>query len=384
MLISSEKQAILSIVDVSRGGAGLAKRETGQVVFVPYTAPGDEVLVEILSQKKHYAQAQLLKILKPSPIRQTPRCPAFGICGGCDWQHLPYSFQWEIKKRGVSHALQRMGNKLLLEAWPRVQEFPAQKIWNYRNRIQLRGQTNSKGGLLGFYKAHSLDLVPLKQCDLADERLNDIWQDTQHQGNQLRRPYKVELEIREGVVSRAWNQAHSHSGFRQVHDDQNKVLQQWVQSQLTLRGPLYDLFGGQGNLSLPLLDSMGPIHCVDMFPSLPTAPVPHFFFHRGLVDEWLDHCSPNPIPSSAILDPPRLGLGKSLSRMLKNFQKLNIVECVLIGCDPDAWAKDLKGFLEWGWNIEQLMVLDFFPQTHHVECGAKLSRSKVDSCGVPS
>ena len=88
----------LEIQDLSRGGAGVARDASGRVIFVPFTAPGDRVRVRVAQAKKqNYANAELLEVVRPAELRQQPVCPVFGQCGGCQWQHLPYSLQWKTK-----------------------------------------------------------------------------------------------------------------------------------------------------------------------------------------------------------------------------------------------------------------------------------------------
>src|SRR4051812_26561964 len=99
----------LKIQDLARGGAGVSRDESGRVIFVPYTAPGDVVRVRITEEKKNYAQGELLEVVEPSSIRQKAPCPVFGRCGGCQWQHLPYELQFRTKLQGVVHALSRVG-----------------------------------------------------------------------------------------------------------------------------------------------------------------------------------------------------------------------------------------------------------------------------------
>src|SRR5690349_20214142 len=118
----------LIIQDLARGGAGVARDASGRVIFVPYSAPGDRVRVRITESKKNYAQAELIELLEPSSLRQQPPCPVFGRCGGCQWQHLPYSLQWETKVKGVLHALGRVQ----VEPPARLEELAAERIWEYR------------------------------------------------------------------------------------------------------------------------------------------------------------------------------------------------------------------------------------------------------------
>src|SRR5580704_6655799 len=95
----------LEITDLARAGAGVARDPSGRVVFVPLTAPGDRVRAQVVDADKRYAQAILLEVLKPSPLRAQAPCTVFGRCGGCQWQHISYELQWKTKRGGVLHAL---------------------------------------------------------------------------------------------------------------------------------------------------------------------------------------------------------------------------------------------------------------------------------------
>ena len=98
----------LKIADIAFGGKGVA-RENGKAVFVPYTIEGETVSVEIVREKKQFAEAELVDVKESSPDRVTPECPYFGRCGGCAYQHIDYEHQLAIKWRQVRAVLQRIG-----------------------------------------------------------------------------------------------------------------------------------------------------------------------------------------------------------------------------------------------------------------------------------
>ena len=205
------KELVLKIYDLARAGAGVGKTDEGKIVFVPYTAPGDTVRVTIYKSDKRYSYAKLEEILEASPLRVKARCAVFAKCWGCDWQHLPYEKQWERKNSGVKHALKRV-EVLPPDTW---EEFPAERIWEYRNRIQLRGFQNE----LGFFSAQTRALVPLTRCEIAHSEINRELPAIREKGKSLSTPYKVELEhLASGGVAAYWNAKHAAGGFRQVHN----------------------------------------------------------------------------------------------------------------------------------------------------------------------
>ena len=356
----------IEIHDISRGGAGVGKTASGQVVFVPFTAPGDLIRAEITEAKKNYAQGKLIEILKASSSRETPRCPVFGICGGCEWQHLPYELQWKTKTKGALHALTRAG--VHFNGVP--EEFPAANPWNYRNRIQLRGL----GDQIGFRKKESTELVSIDRCDIARSEINESLPKLKEEGKKFEREYKLEVQVSEtGKIENAWNSSHAALGFRQINDEQNTQLRNWVEKNITKNRELLDLYGGSGNLSLGLKNEMTKIECVDV-----SAPADQstdkIKFLRWPVEKWLARhfLKPTPeTPRSAILDPPRIGLGKDFKLIEAELSRVSVNELILVGCDEDSWARDCSGFQKQGWKLEKIALFDLFPQTHHLESVAK-------------
>lgn len=362
----------LTIQDLSRAGSGVGRDESGRAVFVPLTAPGDRVRVRIVREEKRYAEAELLEILEASPERVVAPCPVFGKCGGCQWQHLKYSLQWQTKAAGVRHALERVGVDPSGFAWD---ELPAERIWEYRNRIQLRGE----GQAIGFYAPGTHEIVPIVRCEIARPEINARIPALATEGSRLPRPYKVEVEVLpDGKLRESWNARHAAGGFRQVHDEQNAKLQGWVAAQLTpgKNRRLLDLFGGSANLSLGLADRYASIDCVDLgAPSGPPAgSPPHLRFHRSEVTKWLARAVRESGPASAILDPPRIGLGSESAEISDCLKRLGVSELLAVGCDADSWARDVSRLVRYGWKLERAAVLDLFPQTPHVESLAVFRR----------
>lgn len=374
----------LVVTDISRSGPGVAREASGRVVFVPFTAPGDRVRVRVLKNKRdtkaRYAEGVLLEVLEPSAVRVKPRCPAFSRCGGCQWQHLPYELQWKTKSAGVVHALERVNVKTVgptLESGIRIEELPADLIWEYRNRVQLRGEHSRDGTILGFYGARSHEVIPIERCDIARAEINAAWPETLQESKKFHKPFKVELEVAEdGALHKSWNQGHAALGFRQVHDAQNEKLRNWVRENISPGRPLLDLFGGSGNLSAQFIGHVPEIHCVDLsVPRVKPASFPESYsFHRAPVGEWINSFSGKGKTWSAILDPPREGLGSEFTPLFEALERIGVAEVVLVGCDADAWARDVSRILKRSWQLKRAAVLDLFPQTPHVESLAVFSR----------
>ena len=149
------------ILDVAAEGNALGKMPTadGQmVVFVPYGAPGDIVELKLDKKKRNFAQGYILNIIKPSEIRIEPRCEHFGTCGGCRWQHLPYSEQLKFKQKHVADALTRIAKVELPEISPII---GSPKAWEYRNKMEY---TFSNKKWLTFEQLNSNEDFPDRNC----------------------------------------------------------------------------------------------------------------------------------------------------------------------------------------------------------------------------
>lgn len=126
---------ILEGVEINSVGAegNSVARVNEMVVFVPFGAPGDVVDVKIDRKRKSYAEGHIAKMIKPSEIREEPRCDHFTICGGCRWQHLPYSMQLQCKQQVVDDCLRRIAKVEYPEITPIK---GSENIWEYRNKME--------------------------------------------------------------------------------------------------------------------------------------------------------------------------------------------------------------------------------------------------------
>lgn len=121
----------LEIIDAASDGRGVGRHE-GQVVFVPYTAPGDVVNVRIVGVKKKMLEGKVTELVTASPNRTQPVCQHFGVCGGCKWQHMAYSAQTSSKEKQVNDVLTRISGLELPTPNPLL---GPEIVWNYRNKM---------------------------------------------------------------------------------------------------------------------------------------------------------------------------------------------------------------------------------------------------------
>jgi 23S rRNA (uracil1939-C5)-methyltransferase len=358
---------LIKIHDLARGGSGVGKLESGAVVFVPFTAPGDEIEIKILETSKRYSEAACTEIIVASPARVPPTCAVFGKCGGCSWQHIHYALQFATKKKGVLQALKRAG--IDASAIP-LDEIPAKNLYGYRNRVQLHGEPRRK--IIGFYAHKAKEIVSIDHCPISRPEINDQLLTLAKIGfEQFQAPFKLEIEVgADGKTKHAFNEAHGAFGFRQVNDEQNEKLKAWVKANIVSAPLLLDLYGGQGNLSLPLLDQFQEIRCIDVSAPEKKSPSAHFHFVKSDIRKWARAGTSDRTlrkPASVILDPPRSGLGADFSEIEAELSRHRLHSVVLVSCDVDSFVRDTQHFLQKGYRLARLGVLDIFPQTPHLE-----------------
>ena len=149
----------VTIEKVIFGGDGLARLSQGFVIFVPFAAEGDRVRVKITEKKAHHARGEIVTMLQPGPARETPPCPYYGSCGGCQYQHLTYAEECRLKENQVREAFARVGK--LPEA--PVLPILAGKPYGYRNRITV----HAEAGKVGFRGVKGRELIDVRECLLA-------------------------------------------------------------------------------------------------------------------------------------------------------------------------------------------------------------------------
>lgn len=123
----------LEIEKFADRGKSLARLD-GYVVFVPGAVPGDRVRVRVTKRKKSYAEAKLIEVIEPSPMRTEPRCFYFGTCGGCKWQHVAYEEQLQAKQQSVREALVHAGGFSEVVVQPTL---GSERVYFYRNKMEF-------------------------------------------------------------------------------------------------------------------------------------------------------------------------------------------------------------------------------------------------------
>lgn len=162
---------VVRIEDLTHEGDGVARRD-GKAVFVEGGLPEETVECAYTARRSRRDEARVLRILEPAPERVEPRCPHFGVCGGCALQHLSAAGQLAHKQRWLLDSLTHIG-KVEPE---QVLEPIIGPLWGYRRRARLGVKWVARKGrvLVGFRERHSAYLAELSRCEVLDPRVGGV------------------------------------------------------------------------------------------------------------------------------------------------------------------------------------------------------------------
>jgi tRNA/tmRNA/rRNA uracil-C5-methylase (TrmA/RlmC/RlmD family) len=367
----------LTIGDIAFGGEGVARQENF-VVFVPFVAPGEVVEVEVTEVRKRFARARLVRVVSRSTERVQPRCPYFGDCGGCQYQHLDYLAQLRLKHKQAAELFQRIGGcdpRLIAP----VIECP--QPYGYRNRIMIRSQWDKfKQGLnIGFIRADNRLVVDVEECLIAEPALNE-------QIKQVRAhpPPRGGIKVVLRIPPAGWEVP--PDSFFQNNFFLLPKLTEVIGDRLRQAGTrhLVDAFCGVGFFGIELGDQVDTFVGVEL-DGLAIKAARRNATARGrgngefvagkaeeLLPEVLRRFAAD--QTTVLLDPPRKGCQPETLKMLREQQPAQVI---YVSCHPATMARDLNVLCAEGvFELAQVVPLDMFPQTLHIESVADL-RSKI-------
>jgi 23S rRNA (uracil1939-C5)-methyltransferase len=395
----------VNIESLVYGGSGLGRLADSRAVFIPFTLPGEKVLARIKEEKKGYVMAEALNIIKPSPQRIMPRCPHFGLCGGCHYQHLPYNLQVSYKKEIFIEQLQRIGS---IENPLISQVVESDADWNYRNAMQFHLSPNGK---LGFERSNSHDTLEIKECHLPNLELNKTWPQLDfdfipgidrvelrqgddeeillalYSGDSTPPEFETEMPISaihispQGQIVLAGNdhlnisvhgktlRVNAASFFQVNQSVTEKMISILLDKiHLTKEMVILDGYCGVGLFSVflaPLVSrclgvEVSPSACQDYAFNLDAND--NVELYEGTAEEVLPMLEIK--PDLVLLDPPRTGVDR---RALTALMELAPQQLVYISCNPATLARDAKHLIESGYKLKESILLDMFPQTFHIE-----------------
>ncbi len=366
----------------------------GDSIPIPFAIPGETVEVEFMEGKKGVMSATLTRVIHPSPHRVRPPCPYFGECGGCQWQHVAYSRQLEIKHDILKRHLQETGGI----SDPYVTDtIPSPSTTTYRNHARF---SVNREGMLGFTRAGTRRHLQIDRCLLMHDRINYVLSDLQDKGKGLR-----QVSVRCGVATADLlvqpnldipdldfesGQTHfteslfgypfrvSSPSFFQVNTPQAERIAAELRDRLYPTGDelLADAYGGVGTFAVLLAPYYRRIITLEESPSaiedalVNCQPFPNVTVVKGKSEEILPALDAR--PDAVILDPPRTGCHPTVLDFLAKLAPRTIA---YVSCAPNTLARDLRILISRGYRLREAVPIDMFPQTHHVESISILERN---------
>jgi 23S rRNA (uracil1939-C5)-methyltransferase len=415
------------------GGEGLARHE-GHAVFAPFVLPGETVKVEPTEQRKNFIRGRLKAVLVPSPERVAAECPHFAVCGGCDYQHMPYDAQLRYKAEILRETLSRLG-KVVWEGEIVTHGSPP---YGYRNRAQWKIAPGPGGQqAVGYFQAGTRRLCPVHLCPILSPRLREtlgVFSRLVATGALPHGLREVEafaddaddkvllnlsLDVLDGSVQAVANVIRA-----ELPGAESLLIHVARGDQFELDGPGYltyavgthrhrvghlsffqvnralipglvdlaledaqgrlalDLFAGVGLFSVPLAHRFERLIAVEsnaatardlemnLQGSGAASPAARHSDVEAFLARW------NEIPDFVLLDPPRAGVpAAALQRLLK----LEPTVIAYLSCDPATLARDLGPLVgtkekPGRYQIQSVHLVDMFPQSYHLEAFLRLTR----------
>jgi len=363
----------LTIHDIAFGGEGVGRVDEF-VVFVPFVIVGETVEAEITEVKKNFARAKLLRVSAPAPDRVAPECRYFTQCGGCQYQHMAYAAQLQIKHKQVADLFERFG-KISREIVAPVLPCPAP--YGYRNRIMIRSQWNgpAKKLVIGYIRADNNFVEDIEECKIAEPALNE--QIKQVRANP---PPKGGIKVVLRVQPEGWEVP--RDSFFQNNFFLLPKLVETVSGFLRDGGAkhLVDLYCGVGFFGIETAGVVESFVGVESDQLAIKAARQNAYARKisngefiaaqveDILPELLQKFSPE--KTAVILDPPRKGCWPETLELLRRTKPAQVI---YVSCHPATMARDLNILGGDGvFNLARVQPLDMFPQTQHVECVADL------------
>ena len=425
----------ITIEKLIYGGEGLAHHD-GSTVFVPFVLPAERVTAAPVEQKKKFIRARVERVLEPSPERSAARCPHFGVCGGCDYQHIPYDSQLKFKSEILRETLRRIGRV----EWTGEITAHASPPWAYRNRAQWKvrplGEDGVGGMGIGYFRANSTALCAVEDCailsplllktllalragaaagmlprelreieafaggddskllltatfagfparaqELADklrgilpEIESLLFHDPTRERMELDGPGYVECEAA-GTTYRV-----GHFSFFQVNRFLAGELARVVAEDEADGRLAFDLFAGVGLFSVPLAKRFARVIAVESNPAA--------------ARDLEANTSGRVARSGRVIEVRAADVEQFLAKLkekpelvvldppragltpgiVKHLARIAPARITYVSCDPPTLARDLAAFAKAGYEISSVHLFDLFPQTFHMETVVGLRR----------
>ncbi|MBK5072094.1 23S rRNA (uracil(1939)-C(5))-methyltransferase RlmD [Budviciaceae bacterium CWB-B4] len=411
-------------------GQGVA-RDNGKTIFISGALPQEQVEAQIYENKRNYSKAKAIRILSPSPQRMTPPCSHYGICGGCNQQHVSTDLQHSSKSKALSQLFKRETG---LDPTQGTVIFAQGYHYRRRARLGLQYQVKQQRLQMGFRQKASNDLVEMTECPILVPELEQLLvplKDCLSALSVVKKLGHAELVMADngpllvlrhlaplsGIdCQRLLQFAEYHQiaiylagesdsltqlvgedpyyqvdgltlgfnprDFIQVNAGVNQLMVEqaltWLELQPTDR--VLDLFCGMGNFTLPIAKRALRVTGVEGVEALVARGQQNAringlsnveFLHHNLEQDVSQQPWARDGFDKVLLDPARAGAAEAMAQIVS----LNPERIVYVSCNPQTLVEDSKVLLSGGYQLNQLRMLDMFPQTGHIESMALFIKS---------
>lgn len=401
------------ITDKIAFGGNCLSKIGGKNVFVPFAVPGEKLEVEITQEKRDYSTAKIVNILEASPFRVKPVCPLYEKCGGCNMMHIEPEHQKILRKEILKDCLSRNGISVAADSIEVVSGSPL----NYRCRFQLNDG--------GFYERNSNRPIYADNCFCASPEINEWLAETSAAERPKGRCHVFGCgnvvsaggdEFRKVAVSAEEEKSSTdyallkkkNKNIRQVKKRYSgttlsekdivkvkildkeisfdvkgffqsniEVLEKSVEAICNgLSGNLVlDMYAGCGTFSVFLAEHFNELTLVEhnrdalVFAEKNLSGIKHQSI--GLSGAKWAESNFNASFDAVVVDPPRSGMEKEVLDWLC---KSEVPQIRSVSCDPATHARDLSALIKSGYILKKLYLLDFYPNTSHIESLAVLEK----------
>ncbi len=394
----------LQPTDFANGGACIARDAAERPIFVPFTIPGETVEVRLVEEKAHYAHAELVRVTAVSPDRVTPRCPHFGVCGGCQFQHMGYAAQLAAKQQIVTDQLQRIGG---ITAVPLSPILPHPQPYGYRAETEL---TPTPFGGLGYWSPRERQVIAIHDCPILQPDLLALWQDVDLDLPGLRKltlrrgddeallaaleiedvePPELETDFPVSVAIVLPDQTSatlvgdpytvqsaagrdfrvSPGAYFFPSPAMLPAIIETVLRYAALTGAetVVDGYSGVGVLSAFLAPQAASVTAIEINPDAvaDTAVNLQDADNVSLYEGWFEDVLPQlPRPDLLVVHPSEKGLSKGAMRAIGGQRPLRLI---YVSSDVAILARDGKQLVQAGYRLKAIQPIDTAPQTYHLD-----------------
>ena len=384
----------VTIIDDNYMGNGIAK-VNDITVFVPRTIKDEKVQIKITKIKKNIADAEVIKIINNSPLRQEVKCPYYDKCGGCNLLHISYDREKSLKENYIKRLFKEFNKKII--SFERS---------NYRNKVILHVKNNK----LGLYEEGTNTIVEIKKCLLLDNDINELIEYLQT----INLSKIIEITIRKGyngllisIKGKIENNdllnliknkniksiyennkliygdtyikdmlgditySNNNNSFFQINHDCTEKLYSDIKNSVNNCNTLLDLYCGTGSIGLYLHDKVENIIGIEINKdsvrcakqNIKENNIKNYEIICNDASSIKNNCD------IVVVDPPRSGLSKKIIDSLNN---LSINKIVYISCNPNTLKRDIDLLINY--ELIDMNIYNMFPGTKHIESVVLLSK----------